>query len=128
MTNEQWDRIKHFKKSEVVSPDTGEEDMDFRLMEMLDSLREYVGTPLIITSGYRTQAHNASLKHSSTHSRHIIGNAVDIAVNNAVVMGKIVSFALTWKCGTKVWGLGIGKNFVHIDNDANRQEFMVWGY
>lgn len=46
----------------------------------LEPLREELGLPVVITSGFRTIALNALLAHSSKHSQHTQGQAADFYV------------------------------------------------
>lgn len=46
----------------------------------LEPLREALGLPVVITSGYRTKALNSMLAHSSEHSQHMLGQAADFYV------------------------------------------------
>jgi putative chitinase len=81
------------------------------LGEHLDKIREAWGSPIIITSGYRPTNINAQVGGVS-NSRHILGDAVDIAPQT----GSIHAFQ-TWL--DKRWygalGWGASKGFVHID-------------
>ncbi len=46
----------------------------------LEPLREALGLPVVITSGYRTKALNSMLAHSSQRSQHMLGQAADFYV------------------------------------------------
>lgn len=46
---------------------------------ILDPLREALGKPIIVNSGYRSKALNAKVKGSST-SQHLFGQAADIKI------------------------------------------------
>ncbi len=46
----------------------------------LELLREKLGLPIIITSGFRTKALNDILSHSSERSQHMLGQAADFYV------------------------------------------------
>ena len=46
----------------------------------LEPLREALGLPVVITSGYRTKALNSMLAHSSERSQHMLGQAADFYV------------------------------------------------
>ncbi len=100
--------------------------IDTDLIILLDKIREYVGQPVHITSGYRCSAkqeclRKAGLLTASGTSQHELGKAADI-----------VSFDWTGaeltivaqECGVKA--IGTGKNFIHIDtrNDKQRR----WTY
>lgn len=46
----------------------------------LEPLREALGLPVVITSGFRTKALNNMLAHSSERSQHMLGQAADFYV------------------------------------------------
>lgn len=46
----------------------------------LEPLREAIGLPVVITSGYRTKALNSMLAHSSERGQHMLGQAADFYV------------------------------------------------
>ena len=48
----------------------------------LEPLREALGLPVVITSGFRTKALNAKLAHSSSTSQHMRGQAADFYVGH----------------------------------------------
>ena len=54
-------------------------DMDMETVHRLDSLRGWVGCPIIITAGYDSQGH-------STDSYHYKGKAVDIIICTEMTM------------------------------------------
>lgn len=49
----------------------------------LEPLREALGLPIVITSGYRTKELNSLLAHSSKCSQHMVGRAADFYVGSA---------------------------------------------
>lgn len=122
-----WDNIKNFKKSEFVSPDNGEEDMDIRLLTFLDAMRASIGLPIKITSGYRTRKHNYEIG-GSPHSSHMLGLAVDIACDSSWLRWKIVDFAMSWNSLTHIIRLGIAKDFIHLDIDPAKPHPIIWVY
>mgnify|MGYP000376684564 CR=1 FL=1 len=52
---------ENFKLSEFESPDTKEVKVDEKLINKLQQLRNRMGKPLIINSGYRTWEHHVSI-------------------------------------------------------------------
>ena len=48
----------------------------------LEPLREKLGLPIIITSGFRTKALNSILAHASEKSQHVVGCAADFYVSS----------------------------------------------
>ena len=53
----------------------------------LEPLRETLGLPVVITSGYRTKALNSMLAHSSERSQHMLGQAADFYIGQSPVSG-----------------------------------------
>ncbi|MCC5912463.1 MAG: DUF882 domain-containing protein [Clostridiaceae bacterium] len=53
--------------------------LDNRLLEKLQQLRDRVGGPVNLTSGYRTLEHNQRVG-GSPNSQHMLGRAADIQV------------------------------------------------
>ena len=49
----------------------------------LEPLREALGLPVVITSGFRTKALNSILAHASDKSLHVVGRAADFYVSSA---------------------------------------------
>ena len=58
----------------------------------LEPLREALGLPIIITSGYRAKQLNDKLAHSSKHSQHMLGCAADFYISSAGYMIQVSSF------------------------------------
>ena len=53
----------------------------------LEPLREAIGLPVVITSGYRTKALNEILVHAARRSQHMSGQAVDFHISPSGVSG-----------------------------------------
>ncbi|MGB0454853.1 MAG: D-Ala-D-Ala carboxypeptidase family metallohydrolase [Bacteriovoracaceae bacterium] len=84
------------------------------LLDAFESLREKIGKPLIVTSGFRCQSHNFKVG-GLPNSRHTRGQAIDIAVPEGVspmeffkVCRKTFDFA----------DIYLGENFVHCHMEA----------
>ena len=52
-----------------------------------EPLREALGLPVVITSGYRTKQLNSMLAHSSERSQHMLGQAADFYIGQSPVSG-----------------------------------------
>ena len=63
----------------VPSPEAVE-NLRALCVHTLEPLREALGLPIIITSGFRTKALNDKLAHSSERSQHMQGQAADFYV------------------------------------------------
>lgn len=75
-----WNSVKYFKKSEFTCKcGCNLNNIDIKLVKILDSIREYFNSPLIITSGCRCTSYNANVG-GAQGSRHINGKAADFYV------------------------------------------------
>lgn len=123
MGPEDWGELRHFKKSEfsckcgVCGRTWMNKDFVFRL----DSLRERLGFPIQITSGYRCEAHNKAIK-GSPRSQHLKGKAVDIRIKDSGHRYKVLKEVFEMNFA----GIGVGDGFLHIDDrDTN---LVSWTY
>lgn len=97
--------------------------MDVRLYDLFAEIQDNIGKnePLVITSGYRTQKTNDSLRRNNRwaarNSLHIPGMAADIKVHG-VSSSRLVSAAT----GLRRGGVGAyrGASFIHVDVGAVR--------
>ena len=104
----------HFSFAELNSGDYTWAIIGGSLLNGLECVRTGNGnTPLIINSGYRNPAHNANIPGAAPQSRHMFGDAADIASN-----------AGTWQalrnagknCGACVEPQNVsGTGHVHVD-------------
>ena len=81
------------------------------LLQVLEQIRHAYSAPVVITSGYRCPAHNKNVG-GATHSRHIVGDAVDIKVSNVDAID-VYATADTLVGGSG--GVGKYPTWVHID-------------
>ena len=101
--------------------------MDRRLIRMLISLEKETQLPIFkwINSGARSPAHNARVG-GVKNSSHLIPQcqAVDIHAPTLEIQRKI---AYTAKAiGFK--RIGVGSNFIHLDIDEKKRQYITWGY
>lgn len=97
--------------------------MDTELVELLERIREHFGKPVVITSAYRTPAHNAKAG-GAKFSQHLYGRAADIRVQG-VSVEEVAAYAESLMTD---WG-GIGRypvkagratGWVHVDTRADK--------
>ncbi len=116
--------VREFTTSGGVSADIAR--IDPRLVECIQRLRDHLGKPVTITSGYRSWKRNkkiyAQRKKKPTHSQHCGGRAVDIKIKgmNGLEIGRSAIDA----CGPDI-GIGLGLNFAHIDVRGHAE---AWDY
>jgi len=117
--------MKYFNINEFDSPDVlgSGRKMKASTLELLNKTRELADTPFVITSGYRTRAHNKRVGgvNSSSHTK---GYAVDIRCRNSKDRFKIIDSAL--KVGFN--RIGVSGNFIHLDNDPYKVGNVIWTY
>ncbi|MGV4526252.1 YcbK family protein, partial [Ornithobacterium rhinotracheale] len=85
------------------------------LASNLQELRNYLGKPIIVNSGYRSVAHNRKIG-GKVNSQHLQGKAADIRVDG-VTPERLASIIerLIYNGKMKQGGLGIYPTFVHYD-------------
>jgi zinc D-Ala-D-Ala carboxypeptidase len=99
-----------------------EENMNVDFLSLLDEARELAGIPFNINSAYRSPEHPLSIKNPS--SSHIKGLAVDISINSSrqrfIVLNALISVGFN--------RIGIAETFIHVDNDTDKSNNVVWTY
>ena len=96
----------------------------------LEPLREALGLPIIITSGFRTKALNDKLAHSSERSQHVLGQAADFYIagqSHRELLIKAFHLILT---SSKIGfdQLILYPNFIHVSYvspEANRRGILI---
>ena len=73
-----------------VPPPEAVENLQRLCTHTLEPLREKLGLPIIITSGYRTKELNDIIVHASRKSQHMSGQAADFYVTQGPVQGSRV--------------------------------------
>lgn len=129
-----WDEIKYFKKSEFdCKCGCSGNEMDASFLKKLDRMREMLGFPLIITSGYRCPQYNNRVSSTGLNGPHTTGHAADISVFG------YKAFNLLRYAGINPEFTGIGlkqhgdhaTRFVHLDDlesHDNRFRPTTWTY
>lgn len=87
------DLAPHFSLSEFVDRRTGCGPLPpARLLEVLERVRALRGLPVRIVSGHRCPSTNAAVG-GAAHSRHLLGDAVDIPIGVCTVREALVAGA-----------------------------------
>ena len=85
--------------------------IDERLMTVLDAIRERIGQPIYINSGYRCPVHNANVG-GVPKSQHVDGTAADLTYDGIDVdyLAQVAE-----ECGADGIGKYWSQGFCHID-------------
>ena len=111
---------KNFTQREFKSRDGSKmpEDVLCNIKDLADSLqvlRDFLGEPIRINSGYRSEVHNKAIGGSKT-SQHLLGKAADIKVKDIETKDLYLIIESLIKDGKmKEGGLGLYNTFVHYD-------------
>ena len=118
-------RPRYFSDAEFrrCTPSCSLEQMDEGFLRLLDQVRETAGIPLVLNCGYRSKEWDLA-KGRNGNSAHTRGKAVDIRCNASVTRWKIVRAAID----AGIRRIGIGENFVHLDNDDTLPQCVMWHY
>lgn len=102
---------KNFKDVEFECTCCGKLNIDYRLVDRLQILRELIGSDIIVTSGYRCNAYNKKIGGYSK-SLHMQGIAADIKTWDKSKLGELKRLS---KLVFYNQGVGIYSNHVHVD-------------
>lgn len=133
-----WTTVRHFRREEFLCKHCGTEKMDAVFVAALDAIREELGFPLVITSGYRCPQHPAEVRKGkdagATPGAHTQGVAADVAVYGSRALA-LVAAAL--RHGFRGFGfqqaaeVPAASRFVHVDaapGAADQPRPWVWSY
>lgn len=100
--------------------------MDPKLLDMLDTLRETYGHPIILTSSYRSPDHPIEAKKAKP-GEHTYGAAVDIKCVGGEATFKLVKAAID--VGFTRIGISRKNNFVHVGiGYPDAPSHTIWTY
>jgi zinc D-Ala-D-Ala carboxypeptidase len=110
----QW-TYRHFKPQELAQKNTGQIKIARALMDNLETLRDMAG-PMTILSGYRSAEYNREVG-GAAQSKHVLGEAVDIAMTNH---DPAEFYDMARQAGFKGIGFYPSQNFMHLDLGPQR--------
>jgi len=121
-----WDKYPNFTKEEFDCSETNCNQMVHSFMALLQQLRDELGEPIRITSGYRDPRHSVEASKSAP-GVHTRGLACDIACDGQQAY-KIIQIAI--KLGFT--GIGVKQSghgrFVHLDTYTGSPRPNIWSY
>ncbi|BBO66329.1 hypothetical protein DSCA_02590 [Desulfosarcina alkanivorans] len=117
------DLSKNFSRHEFACRCCDRAEINQRLVDALQELRDLAGLPVRVTSGYRCSEHNRAIG-GATRSQHLLGTAADIVVigMTPAEMYRLAEDIEAFHNG----GIGVypDKGFIHVDVRDGRAR---WG-
>lgn len=113
-----------FYEDEFYSPDTRTARMETEFMYKLQKLRNVVGLPFQIDSGWRTAAYNAILQGASD-SKHMEGIAADINHQN---WDGSIKFQFISAASALGFSIGIYEKHFHVDTRKGPKVLWIGKY
>lgn len=111
-----------FSAREMASKREGEIKLDTEAMDKLQALRNRLGRPIIITSAYRSPAHNRAVG-GAANSLHMQGKAFDVRMENQ----NPEEFETAARAvGFTGFGYYVKNGFMHIDTGPARSWGKPW--
>jgi len=101
----------------------GLNNMNAIFLWKLQQIRTEAMFPFEIVSGSRCPEHNKDEGGKAT-SDHLTGQAADIKIKTSQQRFRIIEKAI--QCGIK--RIGIGKTFIHLGDNPNNPQLVIWVY
>lgn len=134
-TQDNWptDRFPSFSFDEMACRETGGNLMIDEFMDRLQNLRDHLGFPLTVTSGYRSNQHSAEVV-KDLPGAHTYGLAVDIATSGDRAWSLVGEATRMGFSGIGIQQRGPHRSrFIHLDTltpDIARHHVRptIWSY
>lgn len=125
-------RWPDFSPFEMACKGDGSLKVDETFMDTLQAIRDAVGFPMVVASGYRSPAYNAKVSDTGTAGPHTQGLAVDISISGPRA---VTLLQVAMQLGMKGFGFSQkGKpesRFIHLDmvpNGPDSPRPALWSY
>ena len=112
---------RNFYTDELCCKCCGVYKIEDELLQKLQQLRDLFGKSIIINSGYRCEDRNLAIG-GAKNSKHLLGQAVDIACSNTSDAFTLVRYAI--EVGFK--GIGVDKLFIHLDIRKDKEVLFTY--
>lgn len=120
-----WSKYPNFSEREMACRHCGRADMDPMFMRVLQALRDELGFPLVISSGYRCPEHNASVSTTGRDGPHTTGRAADIKIHGHRARLLIAHAGFFSGIGVKQNGPH-AQRFIHLDTLDGEDDLRPW--
>lgn len=120
---------RNFNPERFASNGNGEVLVVPSFMLKLQTLRDLIGQPLVISSGYRDPAYNNKISHTGVDGPHTTGRAVDIQA-----YGELAFLIVSHAEALGFTGIGLkqteahSRRFVHLDDLEGDVRPWIWTY
>jgi hypothetical protein len=132
-TAQEWptDRWPNFSPGELKCRETGELVLCEDMMDALQQVRHELGSPMTISSGYRSLRHSIEAA-KDTPGAHATGKAVDVACDGAYAYQVLSAAMRAGFTGVGVKQTGVSR-FIHLDYIRPGDGFhvlrpVIWSY
>lgn len=119
----------HFTEKELKCPCCGRNEFKQTTLDKFNKLREIIGLPLAMFSGYRCEKYNKLKGFTQTHAT---GQAGDLQVTHKLAVAILCKWAEVGFTGIGISQKGpTGKRFIHLDDlmeAKGRPRPHVWSY
>ena len=112
---------KNFKVSEFACKHCGENKIDQKVLNMAQEIRDYLGVPVRVNSGYRCETHNKNVG-GVKNSKHVLGKACDLSceLGSAKMFQAVKELREQGKLQDLDYCIKY-KTFIHIDCGGKRK-------
>ncbi len=105
-------------RSDFSCPCCGANNISEKVISLVKSIEQQLGSSVTVTSGYRCAKHNKEVG-GAPKSQHTLGNAADITTHLSVRQS-LFDLCLKMYNDNKIGGLGKYSTFRHIDIGPHR--------
>lgn len=117
MSKEKLKDGRYFKVREFRCKHCGSTgDLKQSIIDLCDAVREELGAPVVVNSGYRCPVHNRRVGGAAL-SRHVVGDAADLRPVDPALLPELKRIALRLN---PEGGVGMYRGFVHIDTRGRK--------
>ena len=125
-----WEQVDFFEELEFDSPDEpgSGKHIDPEVVLVCDRARQAYGQPLFINSAVRTLDHNAEVGGVQDSAHLVQEDGVARGVDIRTPSSRARYCVLQEAFKSRIRRIGIGSNFIHLDNDKSKDQRVVWLY
>lgn len=123
--------FQYFKREDFACKcGCGKNEIQDSFIAKLDDLREELGFPLKVNSGYRCPEHNRKVSGTGESGPHTTGRAADLSVDRGRAYMTVYVAMKNGFTGIGIQQKGAGR-YIHLDdlpNDIKQPRPTIWSY